>query len=144
MEIRSNCSPINSILPTFVIGIKLGENFFRRDGFLINSNSKKQLLIPENIQSYSLEMRGVQIELIFLKNFSFSSWERISTLRIFRELDCIMINTFRFKRLPNSSGIYAILFFDRSTCFILISYLIWSFKFIIFCSDFRTSILSSE
>ena len=64
-ETRLNYFPINSILPTFVIGIKLGENFFRRDGFLINSNSKKQLLIPENIQSYSLEMRGV--ELIFRK-----------------------------------------------------------------------------
>lgn len=124
MEIRLNYFPINSILPTFVIGIKLGENFFRRDGFLINSNSKKQLSIQENLQSYSLEIQGVQIELIFEKLQFFKLREKISTLCIFRELDCIIINTFRFKRFPNSSGIYAILFFDRSTCFILISYLI--------------------
>ena len=59
MEIRLNYSPINSILPAFVIGIELGENFFRRDGFLINSNSKNTFL--ENIQSYSFAMRDVEI-----------------------------------------------------------------------------------
>ena len=41
-ETQLSYFPISSTLRAFAIGIKLEENFFRQDDFLINSNSKKR------------------------------------------------------------------------------------------------------